>query len=568
MNARRFSLFLASVALVMAGWWSGTPGATTETPTPTATGSASPRIAAAPPQPTVAQRWFTATATSSPPPRPEPTLTPSATATRRPPPTVARPVPGQATIALGEDLPPQPPSLRGKGGTAPPPQVGEGLGEGSALPHYTLTATLQPPTISGEMRLRYPNTTGTTLETLVLRLFPNGRPIYAGRIQVSAVTVGGQPATPVLEASETALRLPLPAPLAPDEAVTVTLRFTTTVAGPGAGYGILNQAGGVITLGSWFPLLALHEHGWQVPAVPEVGDAVSSEMALFTLELTAPAELQVASTGKAVSRQEDGAAVHWRFTSGPARDFALAASQFWSPVTAEVEGIEVRYFAAPGTATAPVSPEQALQLTVAALRTYSQFFGPYLYHQLDVVEADVPIGGYEYPGLVLFDSRHRVSGDLNLVRYLLAHELAHQWFYALVGNNVTAEPWLDESLAVFATLLDVEASQGKAAAEARRAQWEEEYAAVLGRHPVGVNRPVYAFRTWRQYRGPVYYAGALMLDDLRRELGDERFFTALHTYIKRFAFRRATAADFRATFEGAAGRDLGPFFQRWFVAGD
>ncbi|MCZ7574717.1 MAG: M1 family aminopeptidase [Ardenticatenaceae bacterium] len=433
------------------------------------------------------------------------------------------------------------------------------------LPQYTLAATLHPPDISGRMTLRFPNTTGDDLESLVLRLFPNGRPIYAGRIQVSNVAVEEQPVSSSLEAGETALRVPLPAPLAPGETVAVTLRFTTTVAGPDAGYGILNQSHGVVTLGSWFPLLALYEGGWQVPAVPAVGDAVSSAMALYTLDLTTPADLQIASTGEAVSREEDGAWAHWRLVSGPARDFALAGSSAWSPLSTEVDGLEVRYFAAPGTSNAPVSPQQALQVTAAAVRTYSQAFGPYPARQLDVVEANVPIGGYEYPGLVLFDSRHRVNNDLDLVRYLLTHEVAHQWFYALVGNTVTAEPWLDESLATFATLLTTEAAQGKAAAEARRTQWETEYADVLARRPVGVNQPVYAFHTWRQYRGPVYYAGALMLDDLRRELGDERFFAALRGYVNEFAYRRATTADFRATFERAAGRDLGPFFQRWFV---
>lgn len=32
---------------------------------------------------------------------------------------------------------------------------------------------------------------------------------------------------------------------------------------------------------------------------------------------------------------------------------------------------------------------------------------------------------------------------------LVAHELSHQWFYALVGNNQATDPWLDESLATW-----------------------------------------------------------------------------------------------------------------------
>ncbi|HYN88272.1 MAG TPA: M1 family metallopeptidase [Ardenticatenaceae bacterium] len=433
------------------------------------------------------------------------------------------------------------------------------------LPVYTIRATLQPPEIAGRLSLRFPNSTGASLDSVVLRLFPNGAPLYAGYTEVSGVTVDGQVAAPSLQAAGTALEIPLPSPLTPGSSVTVEADFTTTLGGPGTGYGILNQAGGVTTLGSWFPLLALYDGGWQVPAVPAVGDAVSSEIAVFSLELTAPAPLEVAGTGESLGRREEGERSTWRFVSGPARELALAASPAWVPLTATVDGVEVRYFAAPGTGGAPVPAEHALQIAVAAVQTFGRAFGPYPYRQLDIVEADVPIGGYEYPGLVLFDSRQRASNDLARVRFLLAHEVAHQWFYALVGNNVTAEPWLDESLATFATLLTTEEAQGQAAAAALRATWEQEYAIDLARQPVGVNQPVYNFRDWRTYRGPVYYAGALMLDDLRRELGDELFFEALRRYVRLFAFRRATTNDLQTTFEQSTGRDLDAFFERWLV---
>lgn len=612
--AFQLPFFLPIVGIVLVVGWLQACSLTTTgplTPFPSATTTASPSVPPVAQQPTV---------TPTPTPTITPSATPSATATltvtatpRRPRPTATiadvpsgrthhgrptRPLASATPIPAASETTPPPappaesataPAIAG-GATprpptsprAPPDAIAATLEEQRGilnpaadydipwdrLPQYSLAATLQPPDVIGQMTLRFPNTTGTALDALVFRLFPNGRPIYAGRMRVSDVTIGGEAVTPSPEANETALRVPLPTPLAENEAVTVTLRFTTTVGAPGAGYGILNQGNGVITLGGWFPLLARYEGGWQVPAVPTVGDAVSSDTSLFTVELRAPADLQIASTGEVVASQKDGELTHWRLVSGPARDFALVGSYAWSPISAEVDGIEVRYFAAPGTTNAPVSPQQGLQLTLEAVRTYSQTFGPYPYRQLDVVEAEVPIGGYEYPGLVLFDSRHRINDDLNLVRYLLTHEVAHQWFYSLVGNNVTAEPWLDESLATFATLLGTEITQGKGAAEARRAQWAEEYASVLAQRPVGVNQPVYAFHSWREYRGPVYYAGALMLDDLRRELGDERFLAALRAYVKRFAFRHATGSDFRATFEEVADRDLGPFFQRWFVPGD
>ena len=66
-----------------------------------------------------------------------------------------------------------------------------------------------------------------------------------------------------------------------------------------------------------------------------------------------------------------------------------------------------------------------------------------------VAEANFYIGGMEYPGMVMIDDSYYTSGYQDIMEMLIVHEAAHQWWYAQVGNDQIAEPWLDEALATF-----------------------------------------------------------------------------------------------------------------------
>lgn len=429
------------------------------------------------------------------------------------------------------------------------------------LPRYSIVGTLAQGTISAVLDVETTTPAGPPLASLVFRLFPNGRPIYGGRLAVSKVSRDGHETATTLEMGGTVLRVPLTPAAQAGTKVRVTIHFTTSVGAAGSGYGILNDAGGVLTLGNWFPLLALYEGGnWLTPAVPPgFGDAVSTETSLFDLDLTAPMGIEIAHTGALVERTDGGATTRWKIVSGPARELTLSASSRWAPKTSVANGVMLRFFAWPSSAAAAISVDDALSVATAAMKSFEAAFGPYPYRRLDIVEAPVPVGGYEYPGLVLFDA-NRTSATVARYRFLLAHEIAHQWFYNLVGNDVSREPWIDEGLATYATLLATEDAQGVQAAASRRAGWESEYANVLARSPVGIDRPVTAFSSWLTYRGPVYYAPAVMLDRMRTRMGDAAFRISLKAFVTTWAYRRPKTSDFVASFSPS----LPPgFFDAW-----
>jgi aminopeptidase N len=92
--------------------------------------------------------------------------------------------------------------------------------------------------------------------------------------------------------------------------------------------------------------------------------------------------------------------------------------------------------------TAPDKAPQAL-LTEAerGLRELSARYGPPPFPAINLARLPISGGGIEYPGAILL---------LDDGRVVTVHELAHQWFYAMVGNSQARDPWLDEAFATFA----------------------------------------------------------------------------------------------------------------------
>lgn len=98
----------------------------------------------------------------------------------------------------------------------------------------------------------------------------------------------------------------------------------------------------------------------------------------------------------------------------------------------------------------------SLKAAIDAVNAFCDAWGEYPYDTLDVVQTPYNAGGMEYPGLVRIAEMYAdligAEGDESL-RLDVAHEVAHEWFYAVVGNDQYREAWLDESFAVYGELV-------------------------------------------------------------------------------------------------------------------
>ena len=422
----------------------------------------------------------------------------------------------------------------------------------------SLTAVL------GEQQVRYTNREDAPLEDIYLRLFPNA---LGGEMNVSDVTVDGAGVTPEFMYKGTAVRVPLPAALPPGESTVLDLKYRIDVPETlDAGYGLLSYTEGILALDTpYAPIPVYDDEGWNVETPPENADTSYNDPSFYLVRVTAPEQLKLVATGVEVARSAADGQQVVTYAQGPARDFFAAASADYMVTTQQVGETRVNAYAMRGEEAA-----QGLALAAAAraLDIYGRRFGPYPYTELDVAATPMLALGIEYPGAVGIsqriyqpDFKPNGSSPEALIESTVAHEVAHQWFYNLVGNDQVDEPWLDEALTQYSTGLYFDDAYGKAAGDTLRANWGSRWdRADREEKPVGLPAREYS---QREYSAIVYGRGPLFVAALAERMGQAAFDRFLKDYTARFRWGIATTDEFKALAQQACDCDLSDLFREW-----
>ncbi len=413
--------------------------------------------------------------------------------------------------------------------------------------------------IQGMARIRYTNQARRPLEDFALVLWPNEEQ-YRSQMQAGPVLVKGETVVPQVTLDGLALRFRLPEPLAPGEALDLSLPFSVEASGPIGGpnprrFGL---TGGVFAAPTFYPMVPRLVGGqWDLVDPPPGGDTTNSEIAFYHVTLEVPANLALAASGVEIDRRERGTTVRATYVTGPVRDFAFALGPL---------DLHTRQ-AGEVTLNAWVLPEHAdeasrlLRLAQDQLVLLERLVGPYPYRELDLVDAPGAFGGIEYPTLVFIGTLGGPGVTLPTV-----HEVAHQWFYGLIGNDQVREPWLDEAAASYAEALYYEfaVDSGRGTRLLSDFRVGVRTAADPAR-PVG--QPVGAYPSIGEYARLVYLKGALFFETLRNEMGDERFFAFLQRYYQTRRYGFASSADFQTLAEAECACDLDALFDLWVYEG-
>ncbi|NDJ86387.1 MAG: M1 family metallopeptidase [Chloroflexi bacterium] len=433
-------------------------------------------------------------------------------------------------------------------------------------PRYTMDITLSltadVATLQGDLQVKYTNRTSESLETVVFRLYPN-LPSFGGDLQVQTITIVDQTVLPEFDSTRSVMAVPLPTELAPEQSVILELQFESIIqAGDAPLYDQYSYINGTLAVPNFFPLLSVYEPGsgwWQVTDHPQ-GDAVFSETAFFDVTLTAPAELVVITSGSLIASQnnDDNTRTH-RFVGALIRDFALMAYNRYMTLSDSQSGIAIDVHYLPGGEDGAVA---VMEYTKNSLRVFSETFGAYPYAELDVVETYTTAGGIEYPGLIVVqdDAWNAVSTYLE---YVTAHEVAHQWWYSLVGNDQTRYPWLDESLTQYSTALyygQVRGPEAQAAVlDDYQSGWER-FVANNPDLPVGLPAAEY---TGSEYFRIVYQKGPLFFATLADTYGEPALLAALSAYFDANRYQIATPTILQDILETELQDDLDAVFTEW-----
>jgi hypothetical protein len=432
----------------------------------------------------------------------------------------------------------------------------------TTAPTYEMSLTIEPDlgTLTGRQTIHYTNNSDEPLADFYLHLLPN---LLGGAIAVDNVRVNGRFLTPLYEAlNNSMMRLPLRDPLPPGAQALIEMDFVTAVPQElGPNYGVFAQSGGVMALAHFFPLLSVYDAtGWNTEAAVPYGDPTYAEAAFYLVEVVAPSDQVVVGSGVTLEQSDDGQTQQHILAAGPARDFYLALSPDYEKQTLTVGEITINSYAPPELAAGAA---QALEVAASALQFFGEQFGPYPYTELDIVATPTLALGIEYPGVIAITQREYNTGDplRNYLETTVVHEVAHQWFYNLVGNDQLDEPWLDEALAQYATWLYLVDQYGEEEARFYRESWNGRWQQSSSA-PTPIGLPVSAYEG-AAYSAIIYGRGPLFLLTLSDEMGQAVFADFLQQYTAQHAWGIATTESFRQTAESTCQCDLAPLFQEW-----
>jgi hypothetical protein len=498
---------------------------------------------------------------------------------------------------------------------------------------YTIKASLdaEKKVLTGTGTITYTNNSPDTLRTIVWHLYQN---IFrkdssprknnelisrvkdvTGGITVSAVSVNGSAVDPTVD--ETIMETPLTAPIMPKSTAVISVAWSYEI--PKNAELRTGSDGKDFGICQWYPQIAVYDdvRGWDRTQYLGISEFYT-EYGNWNVELTVPKNFIVASTGtllnpadvltpaqvsrlnsvtkdstskiilpKEIDSTSDSISkdsVVWKFTAENVRDFAWATSpNFVWDGTVTKDGVKIHAFYHPDEYTASTFPlisgatawNEGAQMAKQAIEHFSDNFGKYVYPQATAVSG--PVTGMEYPMMIFAEAG---DGITNLLYYTIAHELGHEWYPMMVGNNETSYPFMDEGFNTYITATAAEAGYGNNGLMnkdfLKKYSWmnlpesnvrlfeqrvylmsaRENDEATVMTHPYSISMS--------QFGTMAYQKPATVLFMLEDMIGTEAFRKGMNEYYTRWLFKHPYPADFFNIMEEAAGRDLDWFWNQWF----
>ncbi len=439
---------------------------------------------------------------------------------------------------------------------------------------YTIAAEYFPSEhkLTGDMTVRFSNETELVFDELKFQLWPNAfregakyapvsslylsayyRGMSYGEIDITGLSGaksfsgGGEDAN--------ILSVALNEPLGKGETATVSLSFEVELAEVNHRLGVTR---GSVNLANFYPVLcALGEEGFEEYVYSYNGDPFVSACADYDVTLTVPENYTVISGFPAEETAADGKK-QCHVVAENVRDIAFVLGTQYNCITSDANGVEVAYYYYKDP-----SPETALAVAAQSLSYFGETFGAYAYPRYVVAETDFAYGGMEYPALSWIATGTRPSEKAAVI----AHETAHQWWYAMVGSNQFEHAWQDEGLAEFSAALFLGAhpdygttyAEAVAASESSYRAFFSVYSQVNGGADTTMDRPLTAFSGEYEYRNIAYDKGVILFDRVKEVAGEKRFYAALKRYKETYEGKLASPDDLIDCFRRAGANVAGLF---------
>lgn len=377
----------------------------------------------------------------------------------------------------------------------------------------------------------------------------------------------------------TVVEVPLAAPVGPAETIEVEIEWTSRVPRTFARTGTI---GDFYFIAQWFPKIGvLEDTGWNTHQFHSATEFFS-DFGTYDVELDLPSGWVAGATGRLAGASERGDRTLHRFVQEDVHDFAWTTSPHYLERHARFEhatlpAVDIRLLLQPeheGQA------ERHFEATRAALRYYGEWYGPYPYGHITVVDPawQSGAGGMEYPTFFTAGTRWLQPERAVQPESVTIHEAGHQFWYGIVATNEFEHAWMDEGLNTY-TQARVMSEHFYPHYYARRyfggfIPWvfkdlpltrEVDGNRMTAFRPVASHdaQSTPTFKYWPGSASAISYnKTALWMHTLENMLGWETVQRILSTYFTRFAFQHPKPEDFFAIANEVSGQDLTWFFDQ------
>jgi hypothetical protein len=419
---------------------------------------------------------------------------------------------------------------------------------------YTVYATMDYDnhTVEVDEAVLYPNLTGAILSEIVIAVEPM---LYNNSFFLTSVSVNGVPITNYSLESQK-LTVPMSPALMPNTQVSLVIEYSLNVPVKQKAntFGWLSYQ---TNLTEWIPFVVPYDpaNGWILHDYIPWGEHLVYDSVDWDVNLRFVDPGSAPIVAAPALPEANGEWTRYRlfgartFALSMSRDFLISESAVGSTV------IRTYYFAGHEDAG-----DKMTYVATQELGLFNAKFAPYPYPVLNVVELEYN-DGQENDGLVFLSSAFFSSfsgGVKNNMVVLGVHEIAHNWWFGLVGNDQAMEPWLDEAMALYSEDIFFEFTNPDLVD-----WWWQFRVNYFG--PNGyVDSTIYDAVSNRDYINAVYLNGGNFIDDMRIRMGDEAFYKFIKDYAAQESYRRASADDFFRILRQHTDADFSDLLTKYF----
>ncbi|MCB9261579.1 MAG: M1 family metallopeptidase [Flavobacteriales bacterium] len=338
----------------------------------------------------------------------------------------------------------------------------------------------------------------------------------------------------------------------------------------------------------WYPRITVYDRKFGWTTDQHLGKEFYGDYGVYEVNLTFPNQYIVEATGNLLNKTEvytnglrdkidvknykdkpvaladvtnaetpNGTTKTWSFMAINVHDFAFTADPTYRIGEVMWKGISCIALVQEEHAH---TWQQSAQFVADVVKTYSEKVGMYAYPKMIAADAR---DGMEYPMLTLD------GGSFPGHKGLLAHEIGHNWFFGMVGNNETYQASLDEGFTQFLTAMSQKILDNVNTMPNYRDDGTVFYGYMyhaINENSARLNIHSDHFNSAERHGGgygQVYYKTATMLYNLQYVLGDELFAEAFANYFDQWKICHPYWEDFRTSIIQYTKVDLNWFFDEW-----